>query len=165
MCLKTHKRKKGFSLAETVVALTLITIVFSMTVTSILAVSKTYKKAENVRFFVNEINNYLECYKMEGADNFTQNVNDYLFSDERLRLSPPSSESYDLIICYGEDYGKTYATIVEKGGIVNEEIFQKASFTVRITIDNSFYAVATDGSGERVFSLPKPYVSRYDYGK
>ncbi len=165
MCHKTRKNKKGFSLAETVVALTLITICFSMTVTSILAVSKTYKKAENIRFFVNEINNYLECYKMEGADNFAKNVNDYLFSDERLKVLPPVDSSYDLIICYGKNYAKTYAAIVEQGGKLSEEISKEASFLVKININNSFYACATDASGEAVFSLPKPYVSRYDYGK
>ena len=70
---------KGFSLLETVISMTVITIVFAMAVSSMLFVSTTLKKTDNQRFFTNEAANFLECYKVEGSAGFAKNANEFFF--------------------------------------------------------------------------------------
>ncbi|MBQ9481624.1 MAG: type II secretion system protein [Clostridia bacterium] len=161
MSPKTRKndKKRGFSLAETVIALSLITIVFGMTVSSVLVISSTYKKMENLRFFVNEINNYLECYKMGGAEKFSDNVNAYLLDGE-LKLTPDGAASYECIVCYDGDFNKT--GVLFSSGRLTDEYKGKGRFYVHITINGSFYARVFDDDGAAVYSAPKEYYSRYD---
>ena len=73
---------KGFSLLETVIAMTIITIVSTMAVSSMLFVSTTLKKVDNQRFFTNEAANFLECYKVEGSAGFAKNANEFFFGAE-----------------------------------------------------------------------------------
>ena len=163
MSPKSHvnRKKRGFTLAETVVALTLITIVFGMTITSILTISSTYKSAENMRFFINEINNYLECYKLGGADKFSDSVNDYLF--EGLTLTPPEgADAYECMVCYNADFNKTAVYAVREGQSFGSEYRTKGVFFVHIIINKSFEAAAYDKDDAKVFSSPKKYYSRYD---
>lgn len=164
MLHKTHKnsKKRGFTLAETVVALSLITIVFSMTVTSVLAISSTYKKIENLRFFVNEINNYLECYKLGGAERFSESVNLYLLTGD-IKLTPPSnSDTYECVICYDADFNKTGIFTARGGYSFGEEYRQYGKFYVFITIDKCFYAHAAENDNTEIYSVPKKYYGRYD---
>lgn len=159
---RKNRIKRGFTLAETVVALSLITLVFAMTITSILAISTTYKSAENMRFFINEINNYLECYKLGGSREFSGNVNDYLFG-EGLTLSPPDgAEAYECMVCYDADFNKTAVFAVRGGESFGGEYRRHGVFFVHITIDGSFDAAAFDKKDARIFSVPKKYYSRYD---
>ena len=75
----TRAAEKGFSLLETVISMTVITIVFAMAVSSMLFVSTTLKKTDNQRFFTNEAANFLECYKVEGSAGFAKNANEFFF--------------------------------------------------------------------------------------
>ena len=75
----TRAAGKGFSLLETVISMTVITIVFAMAVSSMLFVSTTLKKTDNQRFFTNEAANFLECYKVEGSAGFAKNANEFFF--------------------------------------------------------------------------------------
>ena len=164
MSPKTRKnnKKRGFTLAETIVALALITIVFSMTVTSILTISSTYKKTENLRFFVNEINNYLECYKLGGAESFSVNVNTYML-EEDMELQPPeNANAYECVICYDAEFNKTEIFAAKIGYSLGEEYKEYGKFYVYITIDKSFYAYAFENDGTTIYTVPKKYYSRHD---
>ena len=55
------KQKNAFSLLETVIAMALIAMIFSMSVSTVLMSSSVNRKTENTNFFVGEISNLLEC--------------------------------------------------------------------------------------------------------
>ena len=156
--------KKGFSLSETAIALTLLGIVFAMTITAVLSVSTSYKNVENSRYFITEIENYLECYKMDGVSGFAENVNDYLLDDNpslEIDVSRASSDnSYQVIVCYDSDFNKI--EVLVSGGGIPGDLYSHGKYFVRIILNNSFYAVAFDDRGNTIFDMKDPYYSRYD---
>ncbi len=141
-------RRKGFSLLETVIAMTLIAIVFSMAITTVLAAGSIRRRSQNCRFFVTEISNYLECYRMGGSQEFADNVKTYL----GVELSAAQEGSY--LVYYGADY------VITTAG--------NAAFTLTLTIapvsaeESSFSALARDASGDVVYQTRFGFVSRYD---
>ena len=177
---------KGFSLLETVIAMTIITIVFTMAVSSMLFVSTTLKKVDNQSFFTNEAANFLECYKVEGSEGFAKNANEFFFgaesndgsggagsgatgnngtdgygSDGASSIVAPETGSYTVLIGYDSDYNRQIIATYGAGENIPEAAFRQKYFTLVITIDKSFECVVYNFKGSVLFEGGKFY-SRYD---
>ena len=177
---------KGFSLLETVIAMTIITIVFTMAVSSMLFVSTTLKKVDNQRFFTNEAANFLECYKVEGSEGFAKNANEFFFgaesndgsggagsgasgnngtdgygSEGASSIVAPETGSYTVLIGYDSDYNRQIIATYGAGENIHEAAFRQKYFTLVITIDKSFECVVYNFKGSVLFEGGKFY-SRYD---
>ncbi|MCI6733728.1 MAG: type II secretion system GspH family protein [Clostridiales bacterium] len=177
---------KGFSLLETVIAMTIITIVFTMAVSSMLFVSTTLKKVDNQRFFTNEAANFLECYKVEGSEGFAKNANEFFFgaesndgsggagsgatgnngtdgygSEGANSIVAPETGSYTVLIGYDSDYNRQIIATYGAGENIPEAAFRQKYFTLVITIDKSFECVVYNFKGSVLFEGGKFY-SRYD---
>ena len=177
---------KGFSLLETVIAMTIITIVFTMAVSSMLFVSTTLKKVDNQRFFTNEAANFLECYKVEGSAGFAKNANEFFFgaesndgsggagsgatgnngtdgygSEGASSIVAPETGSYTVLIGYDSDYNRQIIATYGAGENIPEAAFRQKYFTLVITIDKSFECVVYNFKGSVLFEGGKFY-SRYD---
>ena len=182
---------KGFSLLETVIAMTIITIVFTMAVSSMLFVSTTLKKVDNQRFFTNEAANFLECYKVEGSAGFAKNANEFFFgaesndgsgnedsggagsgasgnngtdgygSEGAIIIVAPETGSYTVLIGYDSDYNRQIIATYGAGENIPEAAFRQKYFTLVITIDKSFECVVYNFKGSVLFEGGKFY-SRYD---
>ena len=177
---------KGFSLLETVIAMTIITIVFTMAVSSMLFVSTTLKKVDNQRFFTNEAANFLECYKVEGSAGFAKNANEFFFgaesndgsggagsgasgnngtdgygSEGASSIVVPETGSYTVLIGYDSDYNRQIIATYGAGENIPEAAFRQKYFTLVITIDKSFECVVYNFKGSVLFEGGKFY-SRYD---
>lgn len=185
----TRAAEKGFSLLETVISMTVITIVFAMAVSSMLFVSTTLKKTDNQRFFTNEAANFLECYKVEGSAGFAKNANEFFFgsgsgdgsggagsgagsgaSDNEgsggdaggvNSIVAPETGSYTVLIGYDSDFNRQIIATYAAGENIPEEAFRQKYFTLVITIDKSFGCVVCNFKGSVLFDGGKFY-SRYD---
>ena len=154
------KNKKGYSLLETVIALSLIAIAFGAAITAILMSVNIRKQVMNTKYFITETSDFLECYKIKGADGFKANAELYLDCAGSLTIYEPKAEdgSSDKIV-YAVYYTGGYKMLAE-----DEK--DKAYFVMYITIDNSFDAVIKQVSdGKSVYSLKEPYYSRFDLKK
>ena len=163
---------KGFSLLETVISMTVITIVFAMAVSSMLFVSTTLKKTDNQRFFTNEAANFLECYKVEGSAGFAKNANDFFFgsgsgdgsggdAEGVNSIVAPETGSYTVLIGYDSDYNRQIIATYGAGENIPESAYRQKYFTLVITIDKSFGCVVCNFKGSVLFDGGKFY-SRYD---
>ena len=170
---------KGFSLLETVISMTVITIVFAMAVSSMLFVSTTLKKTDNQRFFTNEAANFLECYKVEGSAGFAKNANEFFFgsggagsgaSDNEgsggdangvSSIVAPETGSYTVLIGYDSDFNRQIIATYGAGENIPESAYRQKYFTLVITIDKSFGCVVYNFKGSVLFDGGKFY-SRYD---
>ena len=180
---------KGFSLLETVISITVITIVFAMAVSSMLFVSTTLKKTDNQRFFTNEAANFLECYKVEGSAGFAKNANEFFFgsgsgdgsggagsgagsgaSDNEgsggdangvSSIVAPETGGYTVLIGYDSDFNRQIIATYGAGENIPESAYRQKYFTLVITIDKSFGCVAYNFKGSVLFDGGKFY-SRYD---
>lgn len=159
---------KGFSLLETVISMTVITIVFAMAVSSMLFVSTTLKKTDNQRFFTNEAANFLECYKVEGSAGFAKNANEFFFvaeggdgSEGESSIVSPETGSYTVLIGYDSDYNRQIIATYAAGENIPETAYRQKYFTLVITIDKSFECVVYNFKGSVLFEGGKFY-SRYD---
>lgn len=180
---------KGFSLLETVISMTVITIVFAMAVSSMLFVSTTLKKTDNQRFFTNEAANFLECYKVEGSAGFAKNANEFFFgsgsgdgsggagsgagsgaSDNEgsggdangvISIVAPETGSYTVLIGYDSDFNRQIIATYGAGENIPESAYRQKYFTLVITIDKSFGCVVFNFKGSVLFDGGKFY-SRYD---
>lgn len=158
---------KGFSLLETVISMTVITIVFAMAVSSMLFVSTTLKKTDNQRFFTNEAANFLECYKVEGSAGFAKNANEFFFgtgsgdAEGVSRIVAPETGSYTVLIGYDSDYNRQIIATYAVGENIPESAYRQKYFTLVITIDKSFGCVVCNFKGSVLFDGGKFY-SRYD---
>lgn len=138
-----RKNKKGITLAEVSIAMVVIALTFLIALSNMLAMSATYNKMDNSRFFTTEISNYLECYKIEGEDGFESNVKILLNS------SLPQKQDNKYVIYYLNNYSVTTNPIL-------------ASFILEITIDESFYAIVSKRGGSVVYKMKEKYISRFD---
>lgn len=143
------KNKKGFTLLETSIALALMAIVFSMSITAILTVSQTQKRNFDTKYFVLIANDYLECYKLGGKDNFEQNVNTVLGVD----LATDGVKNTD---GYTLSYGNDYNLIA-----YNEESPYQLILTLS---EKGFFAQVIGKTGKIAYELPAYYLSRFDMG-
>lgn len=180
----TRAASKGFSLLETVISMTVITIVFAMAVSSMLFVSSTLKKTDNQRFFTNEAANFLECYKVEGSAGFAKNANEFFFgsgsgdgsgagsgasgnegsggdAEGVNSIVAPETGSYTVLIGYDSDYNRQIIATYGAGENIPESAYRQKYFTLVITIDKSFGCVVCNFKGSVLFDGGKFY-SRYD---
>ncbi len=164
----TRAANKGFSLLETIISMTVITIVFAMAVSSMLFVSTTLKKTDNQRFFTNEAANFLECYKVEGSAGFAKNANEFFFdiengdgSEGANSIVAPETGSYIVLIGYDSDYNRQIIATYAAGENIPESAYRQKYFTLVITIDKSFECVVYNFKGSVLFEGGKFY-SRYD---
>ena len=163
----TRAASKGFSLLETVISMTVITIVFAMAVSSMLFVSTTLKKTDNQRFFTNEAANFLECYKVEGSAGFAKNANEFFFGSGDgdaggvYRIVAPETGSYTVLIGYDSDFNRQIIATYGAGENIPESAYRQKYFTLVITIDKSFGCVVCNFKGSVLFDGGKFY-SRYD---
>lgn len=147
------KGRRGFSLLETTIAMALIAIVFAMAITTVQAASTTRRRSQNRRFFVTEISNYLECYRMGGSTGFQDNVQTYL----GVSLGEASEGVYT--VYYGADYrvvdsaGSAAFAVTLKLGPSTQAVYAGAT---------AFSAVAADSSGNEIYRSKFDFVSRYD---
>ena len=137
----TRAASKWFSLLETVISMTVITIVFAMAVSSMLFVSTTLKKTDNQRFFGNE-----------GPGGDAEVVNS---------IVAPESGSYTVLIGYDSDYNRQIIATYGAGENIPESAYRQKYFTLVITIDKSFGCVVCNFKGSVLFDGGKFY-SRYD---
>ena len=156
---KSVKRKKGFSLAETVIALSLITVVFMMAMTTILAVASNYKKISNTSFFTNEITNYLDCYKKGGSQQFKENVNKFMFEEEKLSGAGGNGK---YVFCYDSSYNLIGGYFASDGETFESGYKNGAKYFLYVEINKSFYAYAVDDEDESMAKMQKAFYSRYD---
>lgn len=182
----TRTAEKGFSLLETVISMTVITIVFAMAVSSMLFVSTTLKKTDNQRFFTNEAANFLECYKVEGSAGFAKNANEFFFGSGSgdgsggagsgasgnegsgsgdaggvNSIVAPETGSYTVLIGYDSDFNRQIIATYGAGENIPESAYRQKYFTLVITIDKSFGCVVFNFKGSVLFDGGKFY-SRYD---
>ena len=148
--------------------MTVITIVFAMTVSSMLFVSSTLKKTDNQRFFTNEAANFLECYKVDGSAGFAKNANEFYFniagndSSEGVNsIVAPETGGYTVLIGYDSDYNRQIIATYAVGENIPESAYRQKYFTLVITIDKSFECVVCNFKGSVLFEGGKFY-SRYD---
>lgn len=156
---KTVKRKKGFSLAETVIALSLITVVFMMAMTTLLAVASNYKKISNTSFFTNEITNYLDCYKKGGSQQFKQNVNKFMFEEEKLSGAGGNGK---YVFCYDSGYNLIGGYFALDGETFENGYKNDAKYFLHVEINKNFYAYAVDDEDKSITKMQKAFYSRYD---
>lgn len=147
----TRAAEKGFSLLETVISMTVITIVFAMAVSSMLFVSTTLKKTDNQRFFTNEAANFLECYKVEGSAGFAKNANEFFFGSGSGDGSGGADSGADSGAGSGASDNEGSGS-GDAGGVNSIVAPETGSYTVLIGYDSDFnrQIIATYGAGENI---------------
>lgn len=144
---KTKKSVKGFTLLESVIALSLTAMAFAAAVASITVIANNRAKAVAGLFFINEAKNYIKCYDISGADGFEYNA-------ERLMNVTCKTESgsryviyydgaFNVLDEYTQNTSAAYEAVIELGG--------GFIMTVRRVSDKS-----------EVFSMKNRYISSRD---
>jgi len=157
MKAESKSNKRGFSLFETVIALTLIGIVFAAATTAVITSVNVRRRNADSKYFITETSNYLECYKIGGSATFADNVGKYLVSDCLEKQDLESSTSHSVYyVCYNVYYSAGYKRL-------SPEEKDNACFVMKITLDKSFTVRVNEiRSGKKVYELKNPYVSHFD---
>lgn len=156
---KSKGKIKGFSLAETAIALSLIAIVFMMAVTTLLAIASNYKKISNTSFFTNEITNYLDCYKKGGYKDFKENVNKFMFEDEVVSGVGGNGK---YVFCYDSNYKLIDGYFALSGEAFENGYKNGAKYFLFVDVNKSFFAYVVDDENEKVATMKNAFYSRYD---
>jgi len=155
------KNKKGYSLLETVIALSLIAIAFGTAMTAIFMSINIRKQVMNTKYFITETSDFLECYKIGGSDDFALNALKYLdCGADTLTVYEQQTEN--------GSSGKTVYAVYYSGGykMLADDEQDNAYFVLYITVGNSFDAVVKQANdGKTVYRLKEPYYSRFDLNK
>lgn len=122
------KKNSGISLAETIVAMALITIM-SLIAFSTCSLSLTINNNSKVKnFFMVEANNYIDCYYMGSADytqnmnfltgeNYTYGQNASIYYSKDLQITTEQNAKYYVNLSYGSQF------LVECYNISNDLIY------------------------------------------
>lgn len=153
---KNRNLKKGFSLVEALIALTLIALIFATATTAIVSTVNNRRYTEVKRFFINETQNYLECYKRDGKTGFENNLK-YLLGIEAKK------ETVDAHNVYKVYYSRTFKVVpVEK----NSSILPDDAYFIVVVNDmyNSFSVTVYEAeeATKIIYKTETPYVSRFD---
>lgn len=153
---KNRNLKKGFSLVEALIALTLIALIFATATTAIVSTVNNRRYTEVKRFFINETQNYLECYKRGGKDKFQDNLNIMLGIEAK-------KETVDAHNVYKVYYSRTFEVVpAEKD---NDFLPDGAYFKVVVNNMNNSFSVTVyeaEESTKIIYKTETPYVSRFD---
>ena len=152
--IKNNKsnKKRGYSLLEAVIALSLIAICFGMAMTAVVSSFKVRRRVMNTKYFIAETSNYLECYKMHGSADFKKNVDLYLGTGDSMFVFAQSDDGIVYVIYYDGDYNK-----------LPRDKADDAMFVMYVVIEKSFTAYVKEAASKRdVYYLRDPYISRFD---
>lgn len=141
--------KKGFSLLETVIALSLVGIIFGLSITVFNVASSERARLEHYRYFSHEVDKYLQVYRLDVPANFYTNVTQCFDDEVEFILKDETNQTYT--IKYTASHKKTTADDAN------------ASFTLTITIDNGFSARVTGKKG--ILMTIDNFKSNYDLTK
>lgn len=148
---KNRNLKKGFSLVEALIALTLIALIFATATTAIVSTVNNRRYTEVKRFFINETQNYLECYKRGGKDKFQDNLNIMLGIEAK-------KETVDSHNVYKVYYSRTFEVVSSDEGYFE--------IVVRIEPEGEskgFWITVYEAESTKIiYKTETPYVSRFD---
>lgn len=149
---KNRNLKKGFSLVEALIALTLIALIFATATTAIVSTVNNRRYTEVKRFFINETQNYLECYKRGGKTDFENNLKDLLGITAFTENDKPNK--------YYTYYTRSFESV---RGESSRTYPDNAYFQVVVRIDdNGFFVTVFDIEQKTVYESGFSYVSRFD---
>lgn len=147
--------RKGFTLVEVVVAFSLIAVVFAVAMSAVLFSFNVRRRTDNAKFFIGEVEQYLECYKIGGSAEFESNTNKYVTAS--FAKSNPTDGDAESGTVYKIYYTKAYKIVGEKTADEN------AAFVLEVTLNKSFSAKVTEyKSGKAIYALKEPFVSHFD---
>lgn len=150
---KNRNLKKGFSLVEALIALTLIALIFATATTAIVSTVNNRRYTEVKRFFINETQNYLECYKRGGKDKFQDNLNIMLGIEAKEETKTDSTHNV-----YKIYYSRTFEVVSSDEGY----------FEVVVRIEpegesKGFWITVYEAESKKIiYKTETPYVSRFD---
>lgn len=143
--------RKGFTLAEVVVAFSLIALVFAVATSAVLFSLNVRRRTDNAKFFISETEQYLECYKTGGSAKFEENMCN-LITDAFVKPEPDQADP---------ENGTVYKIYYTKSYDITDG--QNAAFVLEITINRSFMAKSTEYKSKKtVYALKEKYVSHFD---
>lgn len=149
---KNRNLKKGFSLVEALIALTLIALIFATATTAIVSTVNNRRYTEVKRFFINETQNYLECYKRGGKIGFENNLKDLLGITAFTENDKPNN--------YYTYYTRSFESVRGESSRIYPD---NAYFQVVVRIDdNGFFVTVFDIEQKTVYESGFSYVSRFD---
>lgn len=149
---KNRNLKKGFSLVEALIALTLIALIFATATTAIVSTVNNRRYTEVKRFFINETQNYLECYKRDGKTGFENNLK-YLLGITAFTENDKPNNYYTY-------YTRSFESV---RGESSRTYPDNAYFQIVVRIDdNGFFVTVFDIEQKKVYESGFPYVSRFD---
>lgn len=150
---KNRNLKKGFSLVEALIALTLIALIFATATTAIVSTVNNRRYTEVKRFFINETQNYLECYKRGGKNGFENNLKDLLGITAFTENVKPNN--------YYTYYTRSFESVRGESSRTYPDNAYYFQVVVRID-DNGFFVTVFDIEQKTVYESGFSYVSRFD---
>lgn len=158
---KNLNLKKGFSLVEALIALTLIALIFATATTAIVSTVNNRRYTEVKRFFINETQNYLECYKRGGKEDFKDNLKNMLGIDAQEQQIGTHN-------VYKVYYSKKFEVVHAEDN--NGLLPDGAYFTVVVNDKDDSFSITVyeaDDALKIIYETDSetPYVSRFDMAK
>lgn len=155
---KRSNLKKGFSLLETVIALTIVALIFALATTVIISTVGSRRYSEVKRFFIYETQNYLECYKRGGKEGFNSNLQNLLGITAKSQTSASGANIYTVYYSKSLEYLDAGDSEFQPDGaffkiIVRDKTDGKTGF---------YLTVIEIEENKEVYKTQKEYVSRYD---
>lgn len=141
--VRTYQAKKGFSLLETVIAMTLIGIMFAIATTTVLTVALTRQRETQVRAFALKSSDYYECFKItQNTDAFLDALTKYL---DLTPVTQSESEQTDSKGTFNVYYNAQFEKIADPN----------AKYNVTVTVDYSvkYLSVKVVSADKTVYSI------------
>lgn len=151
--------KKGFSLVEVMIAVAVISIVFTIAMTAIVATGKSRKEAFQSKYCVPEISNFLKCYQMGGSAEFEnevlENLGIQLVGTQKQNGGGVSYTEY--VIYYNSKFVRLTAEQA-----ANEEN-RSYELIIMLYADGMTAQITQLSNQDTIFQIDK-YQSRFDIG-
>lgn len=152
---KNRNLKKGFSLVEALIALTLIALIFATATTAIVSTVNNRRYTEVKRFFINETQNYLECYKRGGKKEFKDNL--YVMLGIKAKQEVEGTHN-----AYTVYYSKSFEVVPdEDDGFLPDGAF----FKLVVNDSNNSFNITVyeaEDATKIIYQTETPFVSRFD---